>query len=200
MRFWNNPQERELRPINEAVTDAQQIVLNRIVHATHISTDQCPIPIVAYAGESDNVVTPVSAKGNFPDTGIIPGNHFTIIQPDSLKHRAYTTLKANLLAVLTTSEIPAEGKKSIDEQAQKKSQPQQPITSRVDAMDLTAESQTSVSNIEPDTLHATPSYDAEDSRVVVRWNPTLRTVEFLLSPETARSWLREFEEESKESD
>lgn len=79
--FWSHPQERELRPINESVGTAQQVVINRVVHAQRIASDQCPVSIHAYAGERDNVVTPTSAKGVFPDTGILPGDHFSIIQP-----------------------------------------------------------------------------------------------------------------------
>lgn len=98
--FWRHHQERELRPLNEAVTEAQQAVVNRIAKATRIASDRCPIYVVAYAGDSDNVVTPTSAKGVFENIGVIPGDHFTIIRPDSLKHRSYTTLKYNLLAAL----------------------------------------------------------------------------------------------------
>src|SRR5438034_4344200 len=79
--FWRNPQERDLRPINEAVTEAQKIVLSPVVHAESVAADQRPIPIVAYAGESDNVVTPTSARGVFPDTGVIPGDHSSIVRP-----------------------------------------------------------------------------------------------------------------------
>ena len=102
VKFWRHPQELELRPINEAVTEAQKVILNRIVYATKIATDQCPIVIVAYAGESDNVVTPTSARSVFPKTGVIPGDHFSIIQPDSPQHRAYKALKANLLDSMGT--------------------------------------------------------------------------------------------------
>jgi len=61
--IWRHVQEQELRPINSAVTDAQQIVLSRIVHAQRVGPDECPIPIVAFAGEMDNIVTPASARG-----------------------------------------------------------------------------------------------------------------------------------------
>ena len=98
--FFRNPQERELRPINEAVTEAQKIVVSRVVHAECISSDRCPIPIVAYAGESDNVVTPTSARAVFPNTGVIPGDHSSIIRPDSSSHRCYTTLRSNLITAL----------------------------------------------------------------------------------------------------
>jgi pimeloyl-ACP methyl ester carboxylesterase len=105
-RWWQHPQERELRPINESIVDAQQLVLNQIVHAREIGPDRCPIPFMAYAGERDGIVTPASAKSVFPDTGVLPGDHFTIIEPDSHRHRAYTALKPHLLAALSPPVAP----------------------------------------------------------------------------------------------
>lgn len=102
-RFWSNPQERTLRPINESVVEAQRIVIDRIVYAKHISSEQCPIPILAYAGDRDNIVTPASAKGVFPKVGILPGDHFSIIQPDSREHRTYAALRAELLSAFRNS-------------------------------------------------------------------------------------------------
>lgn len=100
VRFWRNPQEHELRPINRAITEAQQIVLERVVNADRVSQTECRIPIVAYAGDQDNVVQAQSATFVFPVSGTIPGDHFTVIQPDSDQHRSYTTLRVNLLAAL----------------------------------------------------------------------------------------------------
>ncbi len=105
--WWRHPQEQELRPINEAVTEAYRIVLDRVVHAGEVLPDRCPIPIVAYAGESDGVVTSTSARGVFPDFGVIPGDHSSIIRPHSLSHRSFTTLKSNLLAAL--ADLPGHG-------------------------------------------------------------------------------------------
>jgi hypothetical protein len=99
--FWFNPQERDLRPLSEAVTEAQRTVLRQIVHATSVSADRCPIPIAVYAGESDGIVTPTAARHVFPDVGVLPGDHFSIIQPDASTHRSYTTLRSDLLAALS---------------------------------------------------------------------------------------------------
>jgi pimeloyl-ACP methyl ester carboxylesterase len=99
LKVWHHPQESELRPLNKSVADAHQMVLDHIVYARRTSDNKVHIPIVAYVGETDNVVKPVSAKGDFPETGVIPGNHFSIIQPDSPQHRSYIVLKASLLAV-----------------------------------------------------------------------------------------------------
>ncbi|MFD5895646.1 MULTISPECIES: alpha/beta fold hydrolase [unclassified Streptomyces] len=90
-------QERQLRPIHAAVTEAQRTVLSRVVHARSVTANSCPLPVTAFAGESDGIVTPASARSLFPDTGILPGDHFGIIRPDSPGHRSYTALKRLLL-------------------------------------------------------------------------------------------------------
>jgi anti-sigma regulatory factor (Ser/Thr protein kinase) len=99
--YWNQPQERELRPLNELASETHQVVVNRIVHARRVSPEQCPITIVAYAGDQDNVVKPGPARGIFPDTGMLPGDHFTIIQPDSHEHIAFKALKNRLTPLRT---------------------------------------------------------------------------------------------------
>src|SRR5262249_15234637 len=98
--FWRHPQERELRPINDSVTDTQQIVLAQVVHAQRRGSGECPIPVWAFAGESDNIVSPASSKSVFPRTGVLPGDHFSIIRPDSIRHRSYMALKKHVLATL----------------------------------------------------------------------------------------------------
>ncbi|TMR90790.1 alpha/beta fold hydrolase [Nonomuraea basaltis] len=95
--FWRHPHERELRPLNDLVTETQQLILERIVYTSTRTDDRCHIPIIACAGESDGIVTPASAKGVFPSTEVVPGDHFTIIRPDSVTHRSYTLLKNALL-------------------------------------------------------------------------------------------------------
>ncbi|MGP3737492.1 alpha/beta fold hydrolase (plasmid) [Streptomyces sp. GDS52] len=100
LRRWtlrSNPQERQLRPLDEQITDTQRAVLRDIVNATKTTERTCPIPFSVYAGETDNVVTPASARSVFPDAGALPGDHFTIVRPDSIRHRSYTTLRRLLL-------------------------------------------------------------------------------------------------------
>ncbi|MFI7415070.1 alpha/beta fold hydrolase [Streptomyces sp. NPDC049627] len=89
----NNPQERELRPLDEQVADTQRAVLRDIVNAREVTPHTCPIPFSVYAGETDNIVTPASARGTFPDAAVLPGDHFGIARPDSHTHRTYTTLR-----------------------------------------------------------------------------------------------------------
>ncbi|MYR43036.1 alpha/beta hydrolase [Streptomyces sp. SID5910] len=104
-----HPQEHQLRPITQAVTEAQRTVVTRIDHATAGAADQCPIAITAYAGDTDNIVTSASARSVFRDVGVLPGDHSTIIRPDSSRHRSYTVLKHLLLMDPPTWKRPGGG-------------------------------------------------------------------------------------------
>ena len=95
-----NRQEPELRPISAAVLEAQRRVLSGIVHAQSLSANECPIPLVAYAGEEDNIVTPASAMSVFPEAAVLPGDHFSIVRTD-IGYRAVDTLKGRLRKALT---------------------------------------------------------------------------------------------------
>lgn len=111
-RLWRHPQERQLRPLSNAVSHTQQVVIERVVYSSSVLPHACPIRIVAYAGESDNIVTVASAKGMFPDTGVLPGDHFSIIRPTSIQHRAYIALRYQIIAALeqtTLSRRPGDG-------------------------------------------------------------------------------------------
>ncbi|MGA4544250.1 alpha/beta fold hydrolase [Uniformispora flossi] len=92
-----NEQEEQLRPLNEQITDTQRIVLRDIVNATQVTARTCPIPFSVYAGESDNVVVPASARSVFPNAAVLPGDHFSIVRPTSARHRTFTTLRRLLL-------------------------------------------------------------------------------------------------------
>lgn len=98
--IWRHSQERELRPLTESVMEAQRRVIADVVYARNANDHQCPIPIVAYAGASDNVVTPTSAKSVFPLNGVVPGNHFTLIQPTGREHLSYVALASELRRAL----------------------------------------------------------------------------------------------------
>ncbi|MFF8842103.1 alpha/beta fold hydrolase [Streptomyces sp. NPDC015127] len=95
-----NSQERELKPLQTSVLETQRRVIDGIVRAPHVSSDRCPIPIVAYAGESDNVVVPSSAAGFFPETGVLPGDHFTIIRPKGPDSRIVHAMRKELARAL----------------------------------------------------------------------------------------------------
>ncbi|MET9555206.1 alpha/beta fold hydrolase [Streptomyces sp. NPDC006645] len=92
------PRERQLRPLDRAVAEARRTVLEHVVYARSVTERSCPIPVTIFAGESDGVATPASARSVFPDAGVLPGDHFSIIRPDSRRHRSYTALKRLLPA------------------------------------------------------------------------------------------------------
>ncbi|CAG7617653.1 esterase/lipase family protein [Actinacidiphila bryophytorum] len=101
-----NPQERQLRPLTEQVTDTQRIVIRDVVNATAVTDRTCPIPFSVYAGETDRVVPPASARSVFPDAAVLPGDHRAIARPDSPDHRVYRTLKRLIRAELEVREVP----------------------------------------------------------------------------------------------
>lgn len=96
---WRNPQERELRPFEERVAETQRALLRDVVNATGCTTNQCHIPISAYAGAKDRIVPPQVAKGNFPEAHTVAGNHFTIIRPASASVDSFKVLRQDLLKV-----------------------------------------------------------------------------------------------------
>jgi pimeloyl-ACP methyl ester carboxylesterase len=81
---WVHPQERSLRPYDEAVEHVRTTILERAICAVTPDSRHCPIRFFVYAGESDNVVRARSAQWMFPGAGILTGDHFTIIQPPDL--------------------------------------------------------------------------------------------------------------------
>lgn len=68
-----NPQERQLRTLDEDVRDTHTAVLRDIVGADAVSERTCPIPFSVYAAESDAVVPRASAQGPFPAAVCCPG-------------------------------------------------------------------------------------------------------------------------------
>ncbi|MEV0248697.1 alpha/beta fold hydrolase [Nocardia sp. NPDC050712] len=109
-KFWVHPQERQLRPLDDEVTRIRKTVLRGIQDATRLDATQCPIPIYAYAGLTDGVVSYASACDVFARTGALPGDHFSIIAADSSDALAFLALKERLREALGTPElrVPAE--------------------------------------------------------------------------------------------
>lgn len=99
---FRHVQERALRTLNAEITQVQEIILNRVVHATEATGQTCPIPLRLYAGDSDNVVLPPSALGVYPDhcTGVVKGDHASIVRPTSPDDESYQVLKSELETVL----------------------------------------------------------------------------------------------------
>jgi hypothetical protein len=82
MGFGSHPQAKALRVLDTDVSEARRIVLRQIINATVLDERHCPIPFYVYSGASDNVVRRESAQSVFPNTGVLPGDHFTILDPD----------------------------------------------------------------------------------------------------------------------
>jgi pimeloyl-ACP methyl ester carboxylesterase len=99
-RFWVNPQEQALRPFNEEIHETRRIVHLQVVNATAMTSSTAPIPVAAYAGNMDGIVPLSSAQDVFPDAAALPGDHFTIIKPDSPDHLSYLALRRHLLQLV----------------------------------------------------------------------------------------------------
>jgi hypothetical protein len=97
-RFWRHPHEQELRPFSRAVMEAQQAVLDRVVHAEGRSDTECRIPIRAVSAMYDNIVHPVIATSVCTSSSMVDGDHFSAIKPASADASSYLVLKAELLA------------------------------------------------------------------------------------------------------
>ncbi|AWZ04243.1 MULTISPECIES: alpha/beta fold hydrolase [unclassified Streptomyces] len=91
-RSWlrKNPQVEQLNPLVSQINQTRRVVNTQIVHAPLVADR---IPMTAYAGEEDGIVVAASAYGPFTDIGVLPGDHFGILRPDSPRHRSYLALK-----------------------------------------------------------------------------------------------------------
>lgn len=98
LKVWRHPQEQQLRPFNRLVVDTQKVVLKSIVYADGCTETRCRIPIVVFAGEQDGIVPPESSTAAFPDTGFLPGDHFSILHAADRSSRSYAALRKELLA------------------------------------------------------------------------------------------------------
>ena len=90
-------QGRNLDTLNSEVADTRRVVLRQIVHASTTNERECPIPMYAYAGRTDRIVRRTSAQGSFPNAGALPGNHFSILNPDLPGSLTVATLKRHLI-------------------------------------------------------------------------------------------------------
>jgi hypothetical protein len=96
-RRGKNPQERELRPLNEQVAETRRVIVNQVLAATEVTDRTCPIPFSVYAGDRDGVVSVASARSVFADAAALPGDHFSILKATTADHRTFTTLRRHLL-------------------------------------------------------------------------------------------------------
>jgi Alpha/beta hydrolase family len=102
---WRNPQERSLRPLDKSLERTRSVILTKVVHAREITSTTCPIPIYAYAGESDGVVKSQSALSAFTNTGILEGDHSSILDFSDAGGLNYTVVKRHLVDFMSNGSI-----------------------------------------------------------------------------------------------
>ncbi|MFJ8164192.1 alpha/beta fold hydrolase [Streptomyces sp. NPDC096136] len=102
-------QEGELRPLDDQVAETRRVILRDVVYATAATERTCPIPFDVYAGESDGIVRFSSARSAFPDTAVLPGDHFGILKARTPEHRTFTTLRRLIREARTAPRGPAAG-------------------------------------------------------------------------------------------
>jgi tetratricopeptide (TPR) repeat protein/pimeloyl-ACP methyl ester carboxylesterase len=96
-RFDQRPQVRELGVLNADVAEARHLVWTLVDRATGVSDDECPIPIYAYSGMSDGIVSRTSAQSYFRNIGSLPGTHLTVLDPNAPYNETFPVLKLHLL-------------------------------------------------------------------------------------------------------
>ena len=98
-RFSRSPQEVALRAFSEDIGDMRARLLERIIQATVDDDDNRRIPVRAFAGNQDAVVTPASARGSIPKHRFdqIEGDHFSVHQPSNRESLNYKVFKDCLL-------------------------------------------------------------------------------------------------------
>jgi phosphoglycolate phosphatase-like HAD superfamily hydrolase/pimeloyl-ACP methyl ester carboxylesterase len=94
--IWRHPQERQLRPLNDAVKKSHNVVLKQVVNADEWSATKAPIPLTAYAGDSDGIVSVSSAQGYFPTVEVLPGDHFSVIAAKTADAPVYRAITGGL--------------------------------------------------------------------------------------------------------
>jgi pimeloyl-ACP methyl ester carboxylesterase len=99
--FSHHPQAGQLDILSREVGEARRIVLRQVVNATAIDERHCPIPVHVYSGRSDNVVRRESAQSVFPSAEVLPGNHFSILDPEAPGNLTAPTLRRHFLETLT---------------------------------------------------------------------------------------------------
>jgi pimeloyl-ACP methyl ester carboxylesterase len=106
-----NPQEREIRPFVSSLADTHRQFLQSVVNANEVGPSRVPISVAAYGGAQDTIVSSASARAAFPNGGILPGDHSSIIRPDDQKDSRYLVLKnmvADALARLSPAKSSSE--------------------------------------------------------------------------------------------
>jgi formylglycine-generating enzyme required for sulfatase activity len=94
--FGHHPQAKALRVLDTDVGEARRVVLRQIINAPVLDERNCRIPFYVYSGDSDNVVSRESAQSVFPHAGVLPGDHFSILNPGASGNLTLPVLKRHL--------------------------------------------------------------------------------------------------------
>ena len=97
-----HPQAGQLDVLTREVGEARRVVLRQVINATTVDDRHCPIPVYVYSGRTDNVVLRETAQSVFPNAEVLPGNHFSILDPDAPGHLTFAELKRRLLETFTS--------------------------------------------------------------------------------------------------
>lgn len=97
----HHPQAGQLGVLEREVSEARRIVLRQIVNAVTTDDRNCRIPLYVYSGRTDNIVRRESAQSVFPNAEVLPGDHFSILDPDAPGHLTAQVVKHHLAASLT---------------------------------------------------------------------------------------------------
>jgi pimeloyl-ACP methyl ester carboxylesterase len=92
-----NPQAEDLKVLNPYISDLHRFIQERILQATRVSDNFCPLPFVAFYGTDDDIVPRASAIGAIPETLPLRANHVTIIQPKVESDERYLELRKAIL-------------------------------------------------------------------------------------------------------
>jgi pimeloyl-ACP methyl ester carboxylesterase len=95
-----HPQASQLAVLDEDVRHSRQIVLSQVIYATQPDDYHCRIPVYAYSGRTDNIVLRQSAQSVFPNAGVLPGDHFSILDPDARGSLTLDTIRRHIGASL----------------------------------------------------------------------------------------------------
>jgi pimeloyl-ACP methyl ester carboxylesterase len=99
--FGHHPQAGQLDVLTREVGEARRVVLRQVISTTTVDDRHCPIPVYVYSGRTDNVVLRETAQSVFPNAEVLPGNHFSILDPDAPGNLTFAELKRRLLETFT---------------------------------------------------------------------------------------------------
>ncbi len=105
--FWKNAQVKQLEVFSRDVMETERHIATHVVNAGENGNWQWRLPVYSYGAASDRVVRARVARGNFTDGAVLPGDHFSVVRPDSRGHESYRVLRKHLLEAARALPLPA---------------------------------------------------------------------------------------------